>query len=215
MAFSWFPKLEYLDLSNSSGMSVNGLGEAWIGMSNNSKLKILNLKNFGKKSISVDMNTWFFKFFNFDNLEILHLDSSFIEGAEGWKFANKTKNLKKLSISNNYLNFSQLAKLTTNIQNLQYLTDLDLSNQIPKRSSISSAITFQMNLPPNLENLDLSRIQVWPSYQLHLLKMTFRNRGKLKRFWFKRNHVEEIDIPFIENPNPDIPLEVDFFRNRL
>ena len=50
MSFSWFPQLESLDLSNSRGtLDLNGLSEAWYGLNNNTKLKSLNLENYGEK----------------------------------------------------------------------------------------------------------------------------------------------------------------------
>ena len=107
MAFSWFPQLESLDLSNSSGvLDINGLGKAWYGMKNNTKLKSLNLDHFGLKSNPVVLNRSFFEYFNLVDLRYLRLDHCKIEGAVSWKYFKSSQHLRNLSLSFNHLNYT-------------------------------------------------------------------------------------------------------------
>ena len=132
LAFSWFSELESLDLSNSSGLDFNQIGDAWFGL-RYTKLKSLNLKNFGQKAHPVNINLRFFRYFYFERLTELILDYTNIEGADSWNFLKGASNLRYLSITNNKLNSSQLAKLTTSIQSLQHLSNLDLKRQLPRK----------------------------------------------------------------------------------
>ena len=85
LAFSWFCKLESLDMSDSNGMNVEELSDVWFGL-NNIPLKSLFLKNFRHKNGKVELKK-FFKYFKFDNLTELDLENTGISGAFGWEFS--------------------------------------------------------------------------------------------------------------------------------
>ena len=164
MAFSWFPHLESLDLSNSNGMNVNMLSDAWIGM--NSNLRSLKLVNFRAKPPSpINLTESFFKNFLFENLTMLILEDTDIEGTDAdWILFKRMKNLSHFSLSNNNLMYSQLFKLSKAVEHFNHLTYLDLSNQSSKHFQPRSPINFQINLPPNLQKLDMSKILFLPSF---------------------------------------------------
>ena len=93
MAFSWFEKLEYLDMSNSSGIVVDDLSDAWHGMKN-VPIKSIILNNFGNKNNFNVKLSRFFENFKFDNLTELALDKAGISGASHWKFSESARNLR-------------------------------------------------------------------------------------------------------------------------
>ena len=63
--------------------------------------------------------------------------------------------------------------------------------------------------------LDLSQTLVWTSYGLHILRLNFRQNNSLTWLRFTNNSIEHIEGPFIEKPNPDVPIDIDFSLNRL
>ena len=215
MAFSWFSKLESLDMSNSSGMDVNELSDAWLGLKNTS-LKSLNLRRFKMKTGPRQVHlTRFFRNFNFDNLTELLLDDTGIAGASVWRFSKQTTNLQTLSLSINFLNHSQMNKLLTNIRNLTNLTNLDMSNQLPRNTEADRTVKIDVDLPSNLENIDLSQTLVWPSYSHHDLVLNLRQSNTLKWFKLTNNFVDQIATPFIHTPNPNVPIDINLNFNRL
>ena len=198
-------------------MDVNELSDAWFGLKS-TDLKSLNLRKFRHKSSSQPQQVYltrFFRYFNFDNLTELFLDDVGIAGASVWKFSKQTKNLRTLSLSNNYLNHSQINKLLTNIGNLTKLTSLDLSSQLPRNSQAATQVRIDVDLPLNLEKLDLSKILVWPSLPNHDLVLNLRRNNNLKWFGLTNNYVDQIATPFIHSPNPDVPVTVNLNYNRL
>ena len=214
LAFSWFEKLEILDMSNSSGISVDGLSDAWHGMKN-FPMKSIVLNNFRNKSnVNVELSR-FFKYFKFDNLTELALDKAGISGAFHWKFSESARNLRKLSLTYNNLNHSQISKILNNIKNLQQLTSLKLNNQLPHKSSTIAIVSIQLDLPLNLEELDLSQTLVWTSYGLHTLRLNFTQNNSLSWLRLTNNSIEHVEGPFIDKPNPDVPIDIDFSQNRL
>ena len=88
LAFFWFPHLKNLDLSHSRGMSVADLYPAWYGLKN-SKLEVLNLESFRVTNNFdfINLNSTFFKHFNFVTLEKCILESTRIGNASVWEFA--------------------------------------------------------------------------------------------------------------------------------
>ena len=108
-----------------------------------------------------------------------------------------------------------MEKLSTDIQNLKLLYYLDLSDQRAQQTSIASTIKFRINLPPALEVLNLSRIMDSSYISGTYLELSLRNINKLKFLSLKGNGIDVISSPFIEKPNRDIPLELDFDQNRL
>ena len=213
LAFSWFRKLEYLDMSDSKGIDVEKLSEAWFGMKN-SPLKSLILRNFIHKNGKVELKK-FFKYFKFDNLTELDLGNTGISGAFDWEFSKNARNLRKLSLTSNKLNLSQIIKVLNNIQNLRNLTCLKLNYQLPDTSSTTPSVRIQLDPPPNLEELDLSEILVWPSHKYHSLRLNFRQTNSLKHLRLNNNFIDLVAGPFIENPNPNVPINIDLKFNKL
>ena len=213
MAFSWFEKLEFLDMSNSSGISVDDLSDAWHGMKN-VPIKSIILNNFRNKNVNVELSR-FFRDFKFDHLTELALDKAGISGAFHWKFSESARNLRKLSLTYNNLNQSQINKILNNIKNLTQLTSLKLNNQLPHKSSTTAIVSIQLDLPPNLRELDLSQTLVWTSYGLHTLRLNFTQNNSLSWLRLTNNSIEHVEGPFIEKPNPDVPIDIDFSLNRL
>ena len=117
IAFSWFKKLEFLDMSDFRGIDVDDLSDAWYGMKN-VPIKSLILNNFGNDGIATVDLARFFKYFKLDTLTKLALDTTSISGAFGWKFSESAKNLRKLSLTYNNFNHSQINKILNNIKNL-------------------------------------------------------------------------------------------------
>ena len=214
MAFSWFEELEFLDMSNSSGIDVDDLSDVWRGMKN-VQIKSIILNNFGNKNnVNVELSR-FFRYFKFDNLTELALDKAGISGAFHWKFSESAKNLRKLSLAYNNLNHSQINKILHNIKNLHQLTCLKLNNQLPHKSSTTALVSIQLDLPQNLMELDLSQTLVWTSYELHTLRLNFRQNNSLNVLRLSNNFVDRVEGPFIEKPNSDVPIDIDFSLNRL
>ena len=213
LAFYWFPRLEYLDMSRSGGIEIDELSQAWYGLSQ-TNLKVLNLFEFGQRGRRVNIGASFFKYFHFEKLSELYLDNAGIEGANNWDFLKKLQHLRILSVSWNNLNQSQVKNILNNVKNLPHLESLKLNQQLPAKSSLETKVSFNISLPPNLEMLDISATLAWPSYRRHTLDLTIRKNCSLKQFYFSNNFVDEIDS-FILSPNPQIPIELDFSINRL
>ena len=214
MAFSWFENLEFLDMSDSRGIGVDDLSDAWYGMKN-VPIKSLILKNFRSRNIATVELSRFFKYFTLDNLTELALDETGISGAFDWAFSKRTRNLRKLSLTYNNLNHSQINKILNNIKNLQQLTSLKLNNQLPHKSLTTALVSIQLDLPQNLRELDLSQTLVWTSFELHILRLNFRQNNSLNVLRLSNNFVDRVEGPFIEKPNLDAPIDIDLSLNRL
>ena len=214
IAFSWFEKLEFLDMSDSKGIDVDDLSDAWYGMKN-VPIKSLILKNFGNKGTATVDLARFFKYFKLDTLTELALDTASISGAFGWKFSESTKNLRNLSLTYNNLNQSQINKILHNIKNLKHLTCLKLNNQLPHESSTSVSVSIHIDLPPNLRELDFSQTLVWTSYGLHNLKLNFTQNNSLNLLRLSNNFIDGVESLFMEKPNLDLPIDIDLSQNRL
>ena len=213
LAFSWFRNLELLDMSDSKGINVEELSDVWFGM-NNFPLKSLILRDFRHINANVEL-TKFFKYFKFDNLTELYLDNTGILGSVGWEFSKNVRNLRKLSLTSNKLNHSEITKVLSNIKNLQNLTCLKLNNQLPDISSTTASVKILLDLPENLKEIDLSQAIVWPSYKYHILSLNFRQTNSLKSLLMKSNFVDRVESPFIEKPNSNITIDIDFSFNNL
>ena len=214
MAFSWFSKLESLDMSNSRGMAINDLSDAWFGM-NHIQLRYLNLTNFQRPYGQPHCISAFFRYFKFDYLTELFLDEARIEGSSDWRFSRRAKNLRTLSLSGNNLNNSQISKILTNLRNLTQLTFLKLSNQLPRKSDSLTKVKIELDLPPKLEDLIMSKILVWPSDQNLYLQLNLRRNNTLKKIQLKHNGIVQVEKPFIDKPNPNVPISIDFRFNKL
>ena len=75
--------------------------------------------------------------------------------------------------------------------------------------------SIQLDLPPNLRELDLSQTLVWTSYGLHTLRLNFTQNNSLNVLRLSNNSIEHVEGPFIERPNPDVPIDIDLSQNRL
>ena len=220
LAFSWFNQLEYLDLSNCTGrLSVADLYPAWYGLQF-TQLKWLILSRFsqdGRRPVA--LNYTFFEDLDFKHLTELKLDHTNIESATTWKFSKHLMELERLSLAYNYLNISQVRKLTNNdVKYLANLNFLDMSFQSPRKASdIPNSIKFTVFLSPNLKTLKMPGSAIWPSYQIHYVTLSLIGSNKLEVLNLHSNAIDFVQKPctFVEQPNNLTTLAIDFSSNKL
>ena len=148
-------------------------------------------------------------------MEEIFLDSAGIEGASDWRFADKARNLKTLSITENYLNESQINLILKNIRHLTRLESLKVCSQLRDQSSIRTKVILSVDIPPQLRELDLSKTLVWPPYHKHWTMLNLFGNNRLRELGFRYNLIDEVKTPFIQFPNPNVPINIDFSYNRL
>ena len=142
------------------------------------------------------------------------MESTRIENASIWEFSQRVKRLKKLNFAYNHLFFRDILRLMQDLQNLEQLTNLDLSHQKSRFAIDPNIINISMNLPPYLNTFDLSGVLTWVKAFRCIVTLTITNSSHLTRFDFSHNTVDEIDIPFMLNPNSN-NVEIDYSENGL
>ena len=221
LAFAWFPHLESLELNNANGLSIADLYPAWYGL-RNTKLKVLNLSNFRKESqrtYSLKLNSTFFSNIQIPSLTKMSLDFTGIGCAEKWEFSRKIPSLEYLSMKTNQMNLSEIQKLITkDLQRMQNLTFLDLSDQSPMVVSIQNKVLLTIKLPPNLQTLYLNGTTVWSSSvhtQDNIMSLQLNNSNNLKYLNYDYNSVDRFTEHFMFQPNPNISFVASFDYNQL
>ena len=210
-----FSKLTKLDMTSTGGMNVGLFLDKAVRGWKNSSIKMLNLYNMRTRDNKELVRLKGSAFRGLAQLESLNLAGTYISSGIDREFFKTLPNLAYLNLRNNALSADAIRTILSQTrQYRQQLRDLDLSKQVFV-SSVSGRRQNQIiiDLSPNMSKLDLSEYSLAKRRKITQFKLLFDN--KLSSFIFNYCSMQSLNLIFIRNPNPNIPLKLDFSGNKL
>ena len=212
LAFKWFPELTYLDLSDSTGISVADLYPAWFGL-RETRISTLKLSSIHSNVVDPDpvvLNSTFFSQLHLPYLTHLYLDHTYIRTTFNWRLSDTFPNLVYLNLAKNRIGpTGECNTVTEFATKLKYLQELDLSHQ-----SNANAQFLNVHLSFFMEDLDMTGFNACNrDYDMNSIFML--NQNSLAKFTFSNNCLRSLGKISVAEPNKNQPLFVNLSDNRL